>query len=57
MYLFDTPELQAKIKERMSSETGANLNWICPINTVGTGAYLREVGCVCDLSTVDLTGD
>jgi hypothetical protein len=42
--LFETPEWQAKIKERMSSETGANSNWIHPANTLGAAANLREVG-------------
>ena len=42
--LFDSPEWQAKIKERMSSETGANSNWIHPANTLGAAANLREVG-------------
>jgi len=44
--LYETPEWQAKIKERMSSETGANSNWIHPANTVGAAAHLREVGSV-----------
>jgi benzaldehyde dehydrogenase (NAD) len=42
--LFDSPKWQAKIKERMSSETGANSNWIHPANTAGAAANLREVG-------------
>jgi acyl-CoA reductase-like NAD-dependent aldehyde dehydrogenase len=42
--LFETPEWQAKIKERMSNETGANSNWIHPANTLGAAANLREVG-------------
>lgn len=42
--LYETPEWQKKIIERMSSETGANSNWIHPANTVGAAANLREVG-------------
>jgi Aldehyde dehydrogenase family len=44
--LFDSPEWQAKIKERMSTETGANSNWIHPANTAGAAAHLREVGSI-----------
>jgi len=44
--LFESQEWQAKIKERMSTETGANSNWIHPANTVGAAAHLREVGSV-----------
>jgi acyl-CoA reductase-like NAD-dependent aldehyde dehydrogenase len=42
--LYETPEWHSKIIERMSSETGANSNWIHPANTVGAAANLREVG-------------
>jgi benzaldehyde dehydrogenase (NAD) len=42
--LFDSAEWQAKIRERMASETGANSNWIHPANTAGAAAHLREVG-------------
>jgi acyl-CoA reductase-like NAD-dependent aldehyde dehydrogenase len=42
--LFDSSEWQTKIKDRMSSETGANSNWIHPANTIGAAANLREVG-------------
>jgi benzaldehyde dehydrogenase (NAD) len=44
--LFESQEWQAKIKERMSTETGANSNWIHPANTAGAAANLREVGSV-----------
>lgn len=44
--LYETPEWQSKIKERMASETGANSNWIHPANTAGAAAHLREVGSV-----------
>jgi acyl-CoA reductase-like NAD-dependent aldehyde dehydrogenase len=44
--LYETPEWQAKIKDRMASETGANSNWIHPANTAGAAAHLREVGSV-----------
>jgi acyl-CoA reductase-like NAD-dependent aldehyde dehydrogenase len=42
--IFEQPEWQAKIRERMTSETGANSNWVHPANTVGAAAHLREVG-------------
>jgi len=42
--LFDSSEWQTKIKKRMSSEMGANSNWIHPANTIGAAANLREVG-------------
>lgn len=44
--VFDSPEWQAKIEERMSSETGANSNWIRPADTVGAASHLREVASV-----------
>jgi hypothetical protein len=44
--LYETPEWQFKIKDRMASETGANSNWIHPANTAGAAAHLREVGSV-----------
>lgn len=44
--LLETKEWQDKIKKRMSSETGANSNWIHPANTLGAAAHLREVASI-----------
>jgi acyl-CoA reductase-like NAD-dependent aldehyde dehydrogenase len=44
--LFDSLDWQEKVKKRMSTETGANSNWIHPPNTIGAAAALREVGSI-----------